>query len=145
MTAPPFADFTGIARLIAAAKQRAVQAVNTTLIGLYWKIGERISRRTTAAEWGDGVVDELACYLAQTQPGLRGFIRSNLSRMRQFYETCPSVELVPPQVTQLPWSHHLVIRNQSKRPEERGFCLRLADDRVRAAGKDERKDQAQGE
>ena len=57
---PQDAGFADIAQLIATAKQRAVQAVNTTLIELYWQIGERISRKITAAEWGDGVVDELA-------------------------------------------------------------------------------------
>ncbi|GFM63299.1 hypothetical protein PSCICG_44590 [Pseudomonas cichorii] len=39
-----------------------------------------------AGEWGDAVVSQLADHLAQTQPGLRGFARSNLFRMRQFYE-----------------------------------------------------------
>jgi predicted nuclease of restriction endonuclease-like (RecB) superfamily len=34
--------------------------------------------------------------------------------------------IVSPLVTQLPWSHHLVILGQSKRPEEREFYLRLA-------------------
>jgi predicted nuclease of restriction endonuclease-like (RecB) superfamily len=29
-------------------------------------------------------------------------------------------------VRQLPWSHHLVILGQSKRPEEREFHVRLA-------------------
>ena len=120
------AGFSDIAQLIAAAKQRAVQAVNTTLIELYWQIGQRISRKIAAAEWGDGVVDELARYLAQTQPGLRGFTRRNLFRMRQFYEAYPSAELVPPLVTQLPWTHHIIILNQSKRAEEREFYLRLA-------------------
>ncbi|MDR0275516.1 MAG: hypothetical protein LBI48_09305 [Burkholderiaceae bacterium] len=33
----------------------------------------RIAQLIAASEWGDGVVDQLACYLAQTQPGLRGF------------------------------------------------------------------------
>ena len=60
----PSADFSEIASLIAAAKQRAVQAVNTTLIELYWQIGERISRRIAASEWGDGVAEQLARYLA---------------------------------------------------------------------------------
>ncbi len=118
--------FADIAQLIAAAKQRAVQAVNISLIELYWQIGQRISRKIAAAEWGDGVVDELARYLAQTQPGLRGFTRRNLFRMKQFYEAYPTTELVPPVVTQLPWTHHLIILNQSKRPEEREFYLKLA-------------------
>ena len=124
MPQPP--DFADIAQLIAAARQRAVQAVNTTLIELYWQIGEHISRKIAASEWGDGVVDQLARYLAQTQPGLRGFTRRNLFRMRQFYEAYASNELVSPLVTQLPWTHHLIILSQSKRAEEQAFYVRLA-------------------
>jgi len=124
-TAPDF-GFADIAQLIAAAKQRAVQAVNTTLIELYWQIGQRISQKIAAAEWGDGVVDELAGYLAQTQPGLRGFTRSNLFRMKQFYETYADNEFVAPLVRQIPWAHHLIILGQSKRAEEREFYLKLA-------------------
>lgn len=123
---PQPADFSEIAQLIASAKQRAVQAVNTTLIELYWQIGQRISHKVAAAEWGAGVVDQLARYLAQTQPGLRGFTRANLFRMRQFYEAYPDAEIVSALLRQLPWTHHLIILGQSKRPEEREFYLRLA-------------------
>ncbi|MDR2196114.1 MAG: PDDEXK nuclease domain-containing protein [Gallionellaceae bacterium] len=127
MTAlPPSPDFSDIAQLITTARQRAVQAVNTTLIDLYWQIGERISRKIAASEWGDGVVTQLAQYLARTQPGLRGFTRANLFRMRQFYEAYADNEIVSPLVRQLPWTHHLIILNQSKRAEEREFYLRLA-------------------
>jgi predicted nuclease of restriction endonuclease-like (RecB) superfamily len=119
-------DFSEITQLIAAAKQRAVQAVNTALIDLYWQVGQTISRKIEAAEWGDGVVARLAEHLAQTQPGLRGFTRPNLFRMRQFYEAYRDDEKVSPLARQLPWTHNLIILNQSKRPEEREFYLRLA-------------------
>jgi hypothetical protein len=56
-----------------AARLRAVQAVNTTLIDLYWQVGQTISQKIAQAQWGDGVVAQLAAHLAQTQPGLRGF------------------------------------------------------------------------
>lgn len=125
-TAPQPADFADIASLIAVARQRAVQAVNTTLIELYWQIGERISRKIATAEWGDGVVTQLARYLAQTQPGLRGFTRPNLFRMRQFCEAYSGDEIVSPLVRQITWTHHLIILSQSKRPEEREFYLRMA-------------------
>ncbi len=117
-------DFTE--QLIVSARQRAVQAVNTALIDLYWQVGKIISRKIAAAEWGDGVVSQLAAHLAQTQPGLRGFTRSNLFRMRQFYETYRNDETVAPLARQLPWTHNLIILNQSKRPEEREFYLRQA-------------------
>mgnify|MGYP001594173166 CR=1 FL=1 len=126
---PPFIpqdDFTEITQLIAAARQRAVQAVNTTLIELYWQVGLTISRKIEQAEWGDGVVAQLAEHLAHTQPGLRGFTPRNLFRMRQFYEAYRNNEKVSALLRQLPWTHNLIILNQSKRPEEREFYLRLA-------------------
>lgn len=119
-------EFSEILGLVAAARLRAVQAVNTTLIELYWQVGEVISRKIAAAEWGDGVVDQLAEHIARTQPGLRGFTRRNLFRMRQFYEAYQGTPLVSAVLTQLPWTHHLTILSQSKRPEEREFYLRLA-------------------
>ena len=119
-------EFSEILGLVAAARLRAVQAVNTTLIELYWQVGEVISRKIAGAEWGDGVVDQLAEHIARAQPGLRGFTRRNLFRMRQFYEAYQDKQIVSALLTQLPWTHHLIILSQSKRPEEREFYLRLA-------------------
>ena len=118
--------FAEVLTLIQSARQRAYQAVNTELVGLYWQIGQYISRKIESAEWGDGVVDELARFLANTQPGLRGFTRRNLFRMRQFFECYCQSELVSPLVTQLPWTHHLLILSYAKREEEREFYIRLA-------------------
>src|ERR1035437_2137959 len=120
------AGFAEIVGLMAAARQRAFLAVNTTLIDLYWQVGEYISRKIEAAEWGDSVVPQLAQYIAQTQPGQRGFTPRNLFRMKRFYETYRDKAIVTPAVSQLPWTHHVIILSQSKRPEEREFYLRMA-------------------
>ena len=96
------AAFGEIVELVAAARQRAVQAVNTALIDLYWQVGAIISRKMEAAEWGDGVIPQLAAYLAKTQPGLRGFTRPNLFRMRQFYEAYRDYEIVSAAPRRLP-------------------------------------------
>ncbi|MBH2018602.1 MAG: DUF1016 family protein [Burkholderiales bacterium] len=119
-------DFTEITQLIIAARARAVQAVNTALIDLYWQVGQTINQKIAQAQWGDSVVALLAAHLAQTQPGLRGFTARNLFRMRQFYEAYRDDEKVSALLRQLPWTHNLIILNQSKRPEEREFYLRLA-------------------
>ena len=119
-------DFAQVLALIQAARGRAYQAVNTALIDLYWQIGEHISRKIAAAEWGDGVVDQLAAYIAKTQPGLRGFTRPNLFRMRQFYEAYQGDQKVSALLRLLPWTHNLIILSQSKRAEERDFYLRMA-------------------
>ncbi|GGM17127.1 hypothetical protein GCM10009425_30190 [Pseudomonas asuensis] len=118
--------FAEVAQLISAARQRAVHAVNIELIELYWQVGAHISAKLETAEWGDGVVDQLARYLAKAQPGLRGFTRANLFRMRQFYEAYRDTPVLAGLVRQLPWTHNLIILGQSKRIEEREFYLRLA-------------------
>lgn len=79
-------SFAEVIGLIEQARQRAYQAVNSELVGLYWRIGEYISAKLTAAVWGEGVVDRLAQHLARTMPGQRGFTRRNLFRMRQLFE-----------------------------------------------------------
>ncbi len=119
-------DFAEIVQLIENARKRAYQAVNTTLIELYWQVGEYISHKVQAAEWGDGVVDALARHLVLTQPNLKGFTRPNLFRMRQFYEIYQGDIKVSPLVRQLPWTHNLIILSQSKRPEEREFYLKMS-------------------
>jgi len=46
--------------------------------------------------------------------------------MRQVFDAYAHDEKVSPLVTQLPWTHNLIILGQSKRPEEREFYLRMA-------------------
>jgi predicted nuclease of restriction endonuclease-like (RecB) superfamily len=118
--------FTDVLQLIQAAKQRAFQAVNGELVTLYWQVGEYISRKLASAEWGDGVVAELAAFLARTQPGLRGFTRASLFRMRQFYEAYAENEIVAPLLRQLPWTHHTIIMGRCRLAEEREFYIRMA-------------------
>ncbi|MBB1613075.1 putative nuclease of restriction endonuclease-like (RecB) superfamily [Pseudomonas protegens] len=118
--------FGEVAQMITAARQRAVRAVNTELVELYWQVGAYISRKIEAAEWGDGVVRQLADYLARQQPGLRGFTRRNLFRMRQFYEVYRGEEKVSAVLTQLPWTQNLIILAQGKCAQEREFYLRMA-------------------
>jgi predicted nuclease of restriction endonuclease-like (RecB) superfamily len=118
--------FREIVGLIAAARRRAFQAVNTELIDLYWRVGGYISRKLETAAWGEGVVDELARYIKRHHPEFGGFTRASLFRMRQFYDTYRRETKVAPLVRQLPWTHNLMILGRCKRPEEREFYLRLA-------------------
>jgi len=119
-------DFASIIKLIEASRAKVYAAVNTALIDLYWQVGKTLSRKIAAAEWGEGVVTQLAQHIAATYPGLRGFTRANLYRMRQFYETYHDNEIVSALLRQLPWTHHVIIMSQSQRPEEREFYLRQA-------------------
>lgn len=120
---PAFREIIG---LIQSARQRAFQAVNTELIELYWRVGEYISRKLEAATWGEGVVEELARYIARRHPELKGFTRASLFRMRQFFEIYHSHPKVAALLRQLPWTHHLLILGRCKLPEEREFYVRAA-------------------
>jgi hypothetical protein len=112
----PSARFEEFLLLIEGARQRAYRAINTELVGLYWALGQYLSQKIDSAEWGDGVVLELARAIALKYPGVRGYTHRNLFRMRQFYELYRDDEKVSPLVTQLPWTHHLTIMSQVKRP-----------------------------
>jgi predicted nuclease of restriction endonuclease-like (RecB) superfamily len=122
----PNPDFSEITRLIESARQRAYQAVNTALIELYWQVGAYLSGKIKAAEWGAGVVEQLAQHIATTQPGLRGFSAKNIWRMRQFFEAYRDSPILSALLRELPWTHNLIILSRSKRPEEREFYLKRA-------------------
>ena len=118
--------FAEVVEMIRAARGRALVAVNTALVDLHWQVGEYISRKLETAAWGEGVVEALARYIQHRHPNLRGFTRPNLFRMRQFFEAYKEHKKVSALLTQLPWTHHLAILGQCKRPEEREFYIRLA-------------------
>ena len=122
----PHSGFDEVLSLIDAAKSRAVAAVNTALIELYWSIGECISRQIAVDGWGQGTVEELADYIRKRQPNARGFSAQNLWRMRQFYETYRDQPKLSALLRELTWTHNLLILGKSKRDEEREFYLRLA-------------------
>ena len=118
--------FREVVGMIQDARKRALQAVNTELVDLYWHLGAFISGKIETAAWGEGVVDELARFIAKQHPDIKGFTRRSLFRMRQFFDIYRGEPKVSPLVTQLPWTHNLLILSKCKRPEEREFYLRLA-------------------
>jgi predicted nuclease of restriction endonuclease-like (RecB) superfamily len=119
-------SFAEIAGMIQSARQHTYQVANTLLVDLYWRIGEYISRKVEAKEWGQSVVQQLADYLKRTQADQRGFSAQNLWRMKQFYETyCDAGTILSPLVRELRWSHNLLILGKCKTAEEREFYLRL--------------------
>ena len=126
VVSPVEGAFDEIVELIRAARQQAVRAVNTELIELYWRIGDYLHRKIESDGWAKGTVVQLAAYIAQREPGLRGFSPQNLWRMRQFFVAYRNDPKLSPLVRVLPWTHNLIVLGQAKRPKEREFYLRMA-------------------
>lgn len=80
-------EFSEIVRLIEESRNRAFQKVNEELVLLYFTVGKTVSVRVSEGIWGDKTVDELSAYILNRFPGLSGFTRRGLYRMKQFYET----------------------------------------------------------
>ncbi len=119
-------SFLEIKTLIDQARNRALKSVNTELVQLYWDIGAYISKKMDEAQWGDKTIEQLAGFLKNYGPDYKGFNRRNLYRMKQFYQAYQGQEIVSPLVTQLGWSHHLMILSKTKNIEEREFYIKLS-------------------
>jgi predicted nuclease of restriction endonuclease-like (RecB) superfamily len=119
-------QFTEILSLIKAAQQKVVTTANQELIKLYWSIGKYISEHLATSEWGQKTVEQLSTFIQTQEPGIKGFEKRNLYRMRQFYETYPHSEIVSSLLTQLSWTHHSILISRCKTEAERLFYLELA-------------------
>lgn len=119
-------DFGAVISIIENAKGRALKAVNAELIHMYWEVGEYLSILCSESSFGDKIIDEVATYISNTTPTVKGFNRRGLYRMKQFYETYQDDEFVSALLTQISWTNHLLIMSKSKTKEERDFYVALA-------------------
>lgn len=119
-------DFGTVISIIENAKGRALKAVNTELIHMYWEVGEYLSGLCAESSFGDKVIDEVATYISNVAPTVKGFTRRGLYRMKQFYETYREDEFVSALLTQISWTNHLMIMSKAKSKEERDFYVALA-------------------
>lgn len=87
-------EFKQVVILIEESRNRAFQKVNEELVLLYYKVGNLVSEKVSNGVWGDKTVDELADFIQENCPGLKGFNRRGLYRMKQFYETYSSPEFL---------------------------------------------------
>lgn len=119
-------NFSDIISIIEASKQRAMKAVNAELINMYWEVGKYLSSLVADSSFGDKIIDEVAAYIAQNNPTIKGFNRRGLYRMKQFYETYKDDEFVSTLLTQISWSNHLLIMSGAKSADERHFYMELS-------------------
>lgn len=99
--------FNQISQILNEARTKVATTVNTAMVAAYWHIGKLIVEAQggeAKAKYGDGLIDDLSAKL--TKQFGRGFKRSNLRDMRQFYLTFPIYQTLS---GKLSWSHYLTL------------------------------------
>jgi predicted nuclease of restriction endonuclease-like (RecB) superfamily len=116
-----------IKQRIQTARTQASLAVNQQLLDLYWSLGREIALRQESHGWGNAVLAHLARDLGAAFPGVSGFSRTNLYRMRAFFLAYRDQgENVPQAVGQIPWGHNIALLEKIKEPSERNWYARAA-------------------
>lgn len=96
---------TDVGQLLDQGRRTAARVVNQTLVQTYWLIGRHIVEFEQAgrekAEYGSNLLDRLSRDLSERYG--KGFSRSNLSYIRQFYFKYPIRETVS---HELGWGHY---------------------------------------
>ena len=116
---------------IQTAQTRAMLAVNSELVRLYWDIGRLIDLRQKQEGWGASVIPRLAAELKNEMPEIKGFSERNIGLMIAFYREYPAPDsilqpavaklgktaILPPPVAKfegetfwaIPWAHHVTL------------------------------------
>lgn len=114
-----------IKSLLESARQKVAAEVNSTLLMTYWQIGKIIvedeQKHESRAEYGKQTLKTLSKVLSEEYG--KGFSRSNLQNMRQFYLAYPKCQSV---TGKLSWTHYcelLLISDKQKRSFYEKECL----------------------
>ena len=112
-------------KIIENSRNNALRRVNEELIQMYWKVGEYLSKESKNTAFGDDYINSIAKEIQSAFPGIKGFTRRGLYRMKQFYEMYCEDEFVSALLTQISWTNHLMIMSKAKTVEKRHFYITL--------------------
>lgn len=108
-----------IRTILAEARRRAFQAINSAMVVAYWEIGRTIveeeQQGQERAEYGSRLLVDLSRRLRNDFG--KGFDRSNLQQMRAFYLAYPICDALR---HELSWTHYRLLIRVAK-PEARSF------------------------
>jgi hypothetical protein len=95
-------QFDEIRLMIENHRRRAYHTANYEQIATYWEVGRYVSNKLKTVEWGSKIVTNLALYLKEKQPDIKGFDRRAIYRIVQFYDTYSTTEFAEVLQGQLP-------------------------------------------
>ena len=118
-------EFKEIINSIQNHRQNIYRKINEELVMMYYEIGQFLSQKVNAGEYGDGVISKIASKIKEQYPTLNGFSKRNLYLMIQFYEIYKDNQKVRTLSAQLSWSNNLLIIQESESFEAKEFYIRL--------------------
>lgn len=98
---------------------KIVLNANSSLICLYWKIGNAILQKQEEEGWGSKVIDRMSKDLGDAFPDMSGFSPRNIKYMRKFAKCWPDYKIVPQVVAQIPWRTNRMLLDKLDTQEER--------------------------
>lgn len=117
-TAPPemvemeseYSEFISILiKNVAEIRIKTVLDANSSMIMLYWNIGDLILKKQKEYGWGAKVIDRISFDLKKKFPEMKGFSPRNLKYMRKFAEVWQDKSIVQQVVAQIPWHSNIVL------------------------------------
>lgn len=121
----PAALLKDLTALIEEARSSAARQVNTVLVALYWRVGQRLRDEVIGegrAEYGEQIVSAVGRQLGREYGA--GFSEKGLRHMMRFVDTFPDERIVSALGRQLSWTHfrHLIYLDD---PLKRSFYAEL--------------------
>jgi predicted nuclease of restriction endonuclease-like (RecB) superfamily len=114
--------YSDIKKLLADAKNKVYQTINTTMTQTYWEIGRRIVEQEQngkeRAEYGKALLKNLSTEL--TKEFGKGFSIRNLEQMRKFYLSFSKSQTASAEF-KLSWSHYIFLTRISNEDERRFY------------------------
>ncbi len=109
-------------------KQRSkmVLQANNSLILLYWRIGNAISRKQVEEGWGANVIDRISYDLKEAFPDMSGFSPRNIRYMKKFAGEWKNGEILQQLVANLPWGTNILLLDKLSTEQERIWYAKKA-------------------
>ena len=133
-TAPPemiemgieYSDFlSALIKKVSETRIKTVLDANSSMILLYWNIGDMILKKQNEYGWGPKVIDRISFDLKKKFPEMKGFSPRNLKYMRKFAEVWKDKAIVQQVVAQIPWHSNIVLLEKLTDNESRIWYAKM--------------------
>mgnify|MGYP005807102773 FL=1 len=111
-----------VKREISGSRARALLAVNSEVVCMYWRIGKLIDEHS---EWGNRFVESLSSDIRVAYPGIKGFSVRSLKYMLRLAREY-DFEFVQQLAAQIPWGHTMYLLDKVGDRDRRDWYMRKA-------------------